>query len=67
MARTFSPVRVNQCAFLSFVASESLDSVAGTTYGLFPLFDEAAGCFGAKRVFTATPCLGGTNSLHPLP
>ena len=62
-----SPVRVNQCASLPFLASESLDSVAGTTYELFPLLDGAAGCFGARIVLTVTSCLGRANSLRPLP
>ena len=44
-----------------------LDSVAVTTYGLFPLLDGAAACFGARRVFTVTSCPGRANSLPPLP
>ena len=66
-SRSVSPVRLNQGAFLAFITVESLDSIAGTTYGLFPLLDGAAGCWGAKRVFSPTSCLGGTNSLRPLP
>ena len=63
----FPPVRVSQCASLPCLASESLDSVADTTYELFPLLDGAAACFGARRVFTVTSCPGRANSLRPLP
>ena len=66
-ARSVPPVRLNQGAFLAFITVEYLDSIAGTIYGWFPLLDGAAGCWGAKRSFSPTSYLGGTDSLLPLP